>query len=96
MRQAYLVEQEACPGQSPAAPAAGAGAAAAAAEVEALEQLQQVVARRRGGRHRQHPAAGGTYRFQPSATRACRVAVQRPCMEMEIWNGWAGVLNNNN
>jgi hypothetical protein len=53
----YLVEQEACPGQSPAAPAAGARAADAA-EVEALEQLQQVVARRCRGRHGQHPAAG--------------------------------------
>jgi hypothetical protein len=52
---AYLVEQEAHPGQRPAAPAAGVDAAGAA-EVEALEQLQQVVPRRRGRRHRQHPA----------------------------------------
>ena len=58
----YLVEQEAHPGQRPAAPAAGVDAAAGAAEVEALEQLQQVVPRRRGRRHRQHPAGRGARR----------------------------------
>ena len=68
LKLCYLVEQEACPGQSPAAPAAGAGAAAdAPAEVEALEQLQQVVPRRRRRRHRQHPASG-----QPSSARPVR------------------------